>query len=302
MEGTIFILGGGAGPEDRSERVRALLASAEGIRWRTAEGPSGIRNAARDAAAEGFRTIVAVGGDGTLGEVVNGAAGRLDDVEVGFVPAGSGNDFARNFSPEPDAAAALRAFLEGRAEPAGPRLAVNGVNGGFGALVGQAATADLKDLLGSWAYALSAGKAIIEMEEHRLAVTADGEGLEARAVGFLVMNGRTVGGGIEVTPGADPSDGLLDLVVVPGLDPVGLSVLAAALLSGRAAEQRELVRRRAREIRVEADPPAAFTTDGNPTGSTPAGFRVRPGALRLRRAPARSGGGSTAAARDPGAG
>jgi diacylglycerol kinase family enzyme len=220
-------------------------------------------------------------------------------VDFALLPAGSGNDFARTVDIDLDAERALHDLLERETrvhrldlleveQGSTVTFAVNGLNGGFGAVVGETTTPDLKGWLGSFAYAVSAGRTLMDLEEYALHLHTDEDEFESRALGLLIMNGRTVGGGLSVAPGADPGDGLLDSVLVPPLDLVALSVAATTVLAGRADEVSDLIFGTAKEIHLDSDPPAPFTIDGNPGGTTPLTVRIRPGRFRFRKPLSRS--------------
>src|SRR5687768_16418116 len=136
--------------------------------------PSQATELARQAVAAGCTRIVATGGDGTLNEVLNGLTDRLDDVEVGLIPLGTANDFAREMGIPAVAGEAVAAILGGGRRridlarisccDAQPRVFVNVSAGGFSTLVDEKLDKTQKDWLGSLAYAFSAAKALPELD------------------------------------------------------------------------------------------------------------------------------------------
>ncbi len=117
---------GGGRARQRWARVEAELRQ-RNVRWQTffTEGVGHATTLARAAAAEGYDAVVAVGGDGTLNEVVNGAVGS--DVSVGLIPLGTGVDFSRTTLLPRDPVAALDVVLAGRVR----RVDVGVVNGRY---------------------------------------------------------------------------------------------------------------------------------------------------------------------------
>lgn len=290
---TVCLLNPAAGSERANEVLLERLDGEDGVEVLRGEEPGDLGRMAGEVAAAGAATVVVAGGDGTLNEVVAGARPHLDRTTFVLLPEGTGNDFARTLGLPLDPVAVVDAFLAGRLSPRPVDLVtyecdgaagsfVNGSVGGFGAKVAELMDSGLKAFLGRLAYPVTAGSALSELTEHHLLVDADGEEFGVVAWNLYVTNGRTVGGGFEVSPDASPFDGLLDLAILP--------VINRELLVDRAREFLEdplgegaslLLRRQARRIRIEADPPMPLNRDGDPAGRTPVVFEAAPGALRF---------------------
>ncbi|MGY1792587.1 diacylglycerol/lipid kinase family protein [Geodermatophilus sp. SYSU D00525] len=226
------------------------------------------------------RRLVVAGGDGSVHAVVAALdhAGALDPADpLGVVPLGTGNDLAGALGLPDDPAAAARCVLDG-----GPRrldllrddaegVVVNAVHAGIGVRAADEAVG-LKDRLGVLAYPVGAAVAGIAGAEHRLRVTVDGAVVTAPAgwasdgqtpllmVG--VCNGPTIGGGTALAPGADPGDGLADVVVSAATGPAARAAFAVALLGGRHPERDDVVVVRGREVTVSGEP-AGLDADGD---------------------------------------
>lgn len=200
----------------------------------TAEGGDGAR-LAREGAALGFQTIIAVGGDGTVNDVLNGLTGTT--VPLGIVPMGTANDFARQVGIPNDPREALDVILRH-----GPTLidtaSVNGrrfINvstGGVGADITAETPPEIKDLLGPIAYAITGVRKLVQLEPSHMRFSGPGFDLACPTLLFAVGNARATGGGIELTPRASVTDGLLDLCIVENMPLTSLVPLLLKLRSG----------------------------------------------------------------------
>lgn len=253
---------------------------------------------AREAAASGCQRIVIAGGDGTLNEVVNGVLAHPDRPlpEIGILPMGTGNDFARCLSiPLDDLSAALEIALNGdtraidlctmeragdngtRAEPL--RYFINMAYSDFGGIAGTAETASKKrwGALTYWANAVSKA---LDQPEHTLSIEIDGRDLCIPAHGFIIANGRYVGGGVPASPHALLDDGLFDLTVVPLQDMSETLLAGVDIVRGQGKESERVITARARHIRISARPAMNISMDGEACGDGGATFRI--GGQRLR--------------------
>ncbi|GAB3200319.1 diacylglycerol kinase family lipid kinase [Geodermatophilus arenarius] len=226
------------------------------------------------------RRLVVAGGDGSVHAVVAALdrAGALDPADpLGVVPLGTGNDLAGALGLPDDPAAAAHCVLDGAPRPldllrddAGG-VVVNAVHAGIGVRAADEA-AGLKDRFGALAYPVGAAVAGIAGADHRLRVTVDGAVVTAPAgwaadggTPLLVVgvcNGPTIGGGTALAPGADPGDGLADVVVSAATGPAARAAFAVALLAGRHPARDDVVLVRGREVTVSGGP-AGLDADGD---------------------------------------
>ena len=238
-------------------------------------------------AAEGAELVVVAGGDGSLNHCVNALEERLDDVTLALVPTGTGNDFARTLGLPDDPAEAARAAAAGRprsfdvsrATGGGvSRLFVNACMGGFPVAVNEAIDEDTKRRLGPLAFWVGGAKAAVGLE--RSVVTIDGvevPGCVAAGVG----NGRTCGGGIEVWPGADPSDGILNACALGAPNAAAAVQLLLKVKGGKHEGLDGVTTGAGPRVDIDADPPIEFNVDGELPGlRSPASFEVV-GSMRL---------------------
>ena len=214
--------------------------------------------------APGSCRLVVAGGDGSLHQVVAALhrQGRLAvDRPLGLIPLGTGNDLARTLGVPLDPAEAAVAYLAGRprvldlvTDDAGG-VVVNVVHLGVGAEAARRATA-LKDRLGAAAYAVGSVAAGAGATGWHLRVTVDDEAVhvDGEALMMAVANGRTIGGGAEIAPHAQPDDGLLDVVVATSTGLLARLGFAGALREGGHVERDDVTVVRGRTVTVTGDP------------------------------------------------
>lgn len=258
--------------------------------WRT-ERPGHALELARRAVAEGYDTVVAAGGDGTVTEVVDALVPTEGRVRLGVLPLGTGNDLARSLAIPLDPAEALATLAAGaertidviRVEPDdGPAsYVVNVAAGGFSGQVDEVMDAEAKERWGPLAYVWSAAKVLPELTSWATTLTLDGEVLRVDALNIVVANGRTVAGGRSVAPDADLEDGLADVIIVRAASALDLTVIAARLAVGNYLESPAVERHRVRRARIESEPGMLFNVDGELLTRAACTFTVLPGALRV---------------------
>ena len=247
---------------------------------------------AEEAVRRAVPLVVAVGGDGTLNEVVNGVTGDAgrSRAAVGALLTGRGRDACRTLGlpRDPVEAASRLAAGSERAVDLGvvrwqgtQRYFVNAAGAGFDAAV--AAVAARLGGGGTIPYLRAVAAGIMGYRPVEIALCCDGR-QEPRqaAAGVVLANGACFGGGMRIAPGADPCDGALDLVVLGPLGRWELVRWLPTLYWGGHVRNRKVRISRARVVAVESPEPVPVQIDGEPWGGTPFEASVCPGALRLR--------------------
>jgi len=247
---------------------------------------------AREAATDGRRLIVAVGGDGTVHEVVNGMVDaesgsvRGDDPVLGIVSAGSGCDLVRTFgldrSPETLAqhlASPTTTRIDlGRIRLTGPdgapltRVFANVAEVGFGGTVAAMARR-LPSRLGARRYRLGIVAAWGSFRRVPTTVEHDGGTFTDRLCNVVVANGQFFGGGLKVAPRSLPDDGRLDLQAWGG-SPTDVVRAARQLRSGSHLQRADVRAWATASVTVAAALPLQVEADGELIGSSPASFDV----------------------------
>ncbi|HET9554710.1 MAG TPA: diacylglycerol kinase family protein [Anaeromyxobacteraceae bacterium] len=254
---------------------------------------------AREAALGGRTLVVAVGGDGTASEVVDGLLVGGYRRDFGFIPRGSGGDFRRSLGLPADVKGAARALAGpatgsidlGRIELTGPggaalvRHFVNVASCGVSGRVAGAVNRSSKLLGGPLAFKLAAARSLLGWRDQRVRWRADGgPWIEQPVTALAVCNGRYFGGGMMVAPGALLDDGLLDVTIWSGFGLADFVRLQPKLYDGRHVELPSVRTLRARTVELEpvGDAEVLLEVDGEQPGRLPARLTVLPGALALR--------------------
>ena len=270
----LFIINPAAGSRDRTASYsKAIHAACEakGLDYRIAvsAAPGECTRLAREAAESGeaYR-IYACGGDGTLNEVVQGAAG-YDNAAVSVFSGGSGNDFVKLFS-EPKAFFDLERLLDPEEAVfdlirCNEDIALNICSVGLDARIGTdvARYKRLPLLHGFRAYAVSTVINLVKGISEHYVVEVDGETIDAEQTFICACNGRYYGGGFNPVPTADPADGLLDVLLVKKVTLPQVPFVIGKYKNGRYRELPELVRHvRTKSIKIHCDKPTPINLDG----------------------------------------
>lgn len=265
----------------------------------TTSGPGDATRIARDRLEAGGRYLVAVGGDGTVHEVVNGMFrdGRtvVPDPVLGVVAAGSGCDFIRTFGlPTAPAEAAERlaggdaraldvariGYLDAHGQE-DVRHFANIAEAGLG---GQTAAraAGLPRFLGPSRYFFAFWAALPSYQPATMRIEVDGVvAHEGRTVNVVAANARFFGGGMQISPRSDPGDGILELLVFTGRKTDSFTLLPR-VYRGRHLPHPDILQLQGRCIRLESDQPFRIEADGEVLGTTPATVDVLTGPIRLK--------------------
>jgi len=249
------------------------------------EAPRHATALAAAAADEGYEVVVAVGGDGTNFEVLNGLAGR--ETAMAFLPIGSGNDLIKPLGIPRDLAGAARRLREGRVRRidlgrVGDTYFGNGLGVGFDARVALESYR-LPRLRGLPLYMAAIWRAVWRFHSPALTIHYDGREIQGRFMMANVANGRCLAAGFWLTPQAEMDDGLLDLCLVADMPLPIFFYHLPKVLRGRHTHLREVTMLRARRVTVEAQSPVPMHADGEVLDEavTSLGIEVVPGALRV---------------------
>jgi diacylglycerol kinase (ATP) len=280
--------------------LRALHAAGVLFTVHRTTAPGDATNAVRRALTGGFRTIVSVGGDGTLNEVVNGffdadGAPIGEDARLGLLPSGTGGDFRRAVGIPGDIRAAVRLIASGsvRHIDAGRiefgdgrrRFFVNIADCGMGGEVVARINRGGRARGGAPGSVVFLGTSLATLLGY-VARTAhielDGTTLDRRVRSVVVANGTCFGGGMRVAPEAELDDGQFDVVVIGETGRLRALTGIPSLYRGRHLTRPEVEVYRARTVRVTCDGrPMLFDVEGEQVGTTPATLTCLPEALTL---------------------
>lgn len=256
------------------------------------------------AVADGYRTVVAVGGDGTWSHVADRLVELGAPVRFGLLPSGTGNDFGRGLGlAYADPGEAVRALATGRtrrvdvgriltpmraadhpgAETLAHRHFLNLVGFGFDIAVIDAARR-ARFLKGELLYKATAVQELFRFPGIELSIHDDGEYQRAgRHLMLTVSNGRFFGGGFPIAPEATPDDGLLHACAIGDAGPMARAALFNAAGKGRHVRSSRVEIRSSRSFRIDFPEPPRFEVDGDvfTTESSRVDVEVVPGALEI---------------------
>ena len=268
----LFIINPAAGSRDRTAeytaQIRRLCAGLD-YEIAVSQAPGECRRLAREAAQTGEEVrIYACGGDGTLNEVVSGAAG-FPNAAVTAWCGGSGNDFVKIFS-EPAAFSDLSRLLEAEEVcfdliACNDDLALNICSVGLDARIGTdvARYKRLPFLHGFNAYVLSTVVNLFRGISEHYIVEVEGQRFDDEQTFVCVCNGRYYGGGFNPVPDADPADGKLDVLLVKKVSLLQVPGIIGTYKNGGYRELPEFIRHfRTDRVRILCDGPTPVNLDG----------------------------------------
>jgi len=278
-------------------QIMGLLKS-NGLRFEhdLTEAPGHAIELAKSAAKKGYELVVSVGGDGTIHEIVNGLydAGSMGDVMLGIISTGAGNDYIRTIGIPRHHEEACRCLMKPRKLVVDlgvveyvsngqitKRLFVNFAGLGFDAEVVKATTQRFKALGSLPSYLIGLLTTFLSYENREVSLELDGQAEERKVCVILMGNGKYGGGGMLTTPHADPTDGLLDVLIIDALSKRDLLWSLPRIYRGTHLTHPKVTVKRAREIDIRPTQQMSVEADGELLGEAPARFHVLPAALTV---------------------
>ncbi len=247
---------------------------------------------ARAAYAEGVRHFIAVGGDGTSFEIVNGlfpeALATGARPTLGFLPLGTGNSFLRDFTTD-GANHAQSALLAGKRRPCdvirlrtreGDVYFINILSLGFVADVCTLANRRFKRF-GELGYGLGVMATVARLTPRPIPFAIDGVTYEQPLAFVSISNSRFTGGKMMMAPGADIADGLADVIVVGALGRAALIRTFPKIFTGLHVEHPAVRASRASSLEFKLDGPCDAMIDGEVITLWPERLDVLPLALEV---------------------
>ena len=237
-------------------------------------GPGHAVQLAREAYEQGYRRFLAVGGDGTAHEMLNGIFGRetlAERIELGFLPLGTGNSFLRDFTKD-GAKSSLEALLTGRKRrvdllrlhhATGTIYSFNLLSVGFTADVGALTNRIFKPF-GHLGYLLGVFVRVVQLKRRgfRMRSDADESWDERRCLFLTFNNSKYTGGTMMIAPQADPTDGLIEYVRWGPIGRLGLLKMLPRLYDGTHIEHPLAERRAVKHVEFALDAPVDVMIDG----------------------------------------
>jgi YegS/Rv2252/BmrU family lipid kinase len=267
---------------------------------RMTEGPGHATELVRDALRAGEEFIVAVGGDGTVNEVVNGFCDPegtpiAADARLGVIERGTGCDFIRTHGIPKKATDAVSLLVEGSSRRidlgrarytshAGTdevRMFANAASCGMTGDVAARANRGSNRFGGTAGFLYATAAAFVGWSNVPFEIELDGSRRSVVANNVICANGRYLGGGMKLTPDAAPDDGLLDVLVIGDVGKLDLALNVGRLYRGTIARHKKVSALRAARIACTPERPLPVEVDGEQPGVTPVVFDVVPSAVAL---------------------
>lgn len=301
--------GGGRSGRLLGDMTRELARADFSVNIHRTAGRASLVDLARKLVKAGAPLLGIMGGDGTFHDALNALLdddGRVLDASrttFAALPAGTGGDLAARTLKMPTNPADIAPWL--KAAVATPfdlgRLAYTAHDGraastlftniascGMSGRVDELVAMGPKWITGKAAYFVASSRALIGWRHKKVRVEVDDATLyEGPVLTVAVANGRAFGGGMLVAPDADPSDGLLDVVVLGDLGLVELATVSRTLYDGSHVRSKGVRTGRGSKVVITPleDVPVLLDVDGETPGRVPGTFTALPGAVSLLRAP-----------------
>lgn len=246
--------------------------------------PKSATHLARQGVKEGFCKIVAVGGDGTLNEVVNGVAGS--EAILGIVPAGTGNDFVRSVFKNRAIEEIVGCIINGKTKSidlakCNDTYFINIGSGGFDSQVVIESEKNRKMFSGSTSYLVALIKTIFMYSGKRMKVQIDEFSFEKSILLVAIANGKYYGGGIIPTPRADIADGILDVCVIETMPKIKMLLMFPKYMKGKHEGIKGVAFYRGRKIKLASDETFAVNVDGEVSMQREVEFSIIPKGIRI---------------------
>ncbi len=229
-------------------------------------------------------TIVALGGDGTIREVLEGA--WQSESTLGIIPSGTGNDYARGLRIPRKTNAAIETLLANNSVPFDVCLKNKLV---FGVLSSIGFPVDViqhvnDNRQGFWkgqlAFLTSVISTVRHLKSYPVRITIDGQVFEKEVIGLFAMNMPYGGGGMMFTPGASYNDGVMRLLTIDTVSKLDLSITLPKVYFGKHTSHHAVSILAGKEIKVESDP-LAIMLDGDVFPPLSFNAKIMPGATRI---------------------
>ncbi|MCX5751561.1 MAG: diacylglycerol kinase family lipid kinase [Candidatus Saganbacteria bacterium] len=245
---------------------------------------------------DGYKKIIAVGGDGTLNEVLNGFYDAdkkiVEDAVLGYYPSGTGQDFSQTVGIDHDSIEKHVERLLGdrhwqidvgqvtfcKADgTVTTRKFINESSLGFAAAVAKRTSHPSKLLGAKPTYILGILRSLFFIQHHHLNIEVDGRNFhQGRSLIVTMSNGRFFGGSLMIAPHAEIDDGLLEVIAVGDMGRIEVLANIRGIYSGKHLMNPKVKYTRGKEIRINSDEEVWIEMDGEIVGMVEAIFRVLP--------------------------
>jgi YegS/Rv2252/BmrU family lipid kinase len=280
--------------------LRSITEQHGGVDWSGTVYPGHAIELARQAGEQGYDLVVAMGGDGTVHEVMNGLMQIPEDRRpvLGVVPVGSGNDFGHGISASTNPSEALYHAINGEPSTVDLGLMTDG-NGrqeyfdntlgiGFGAIV-TIRSHQLPVLRGFLMYLTAVIQTILlDHNPIKMQIEVDGKKMEESIIYLILCNGPREGGGFLVAPDAKIDDGILDYAIITNVSRPMMFRIVPEVMKGTHGRFKQVTIDKCKKFTLTADRPLYIHADGEifsgpGTDIRQVSFEILPNALKIIR-------------------
>lgn len=235
--------------------------------------------------------IIAVGGDGTLFEVLNGVMknNRNLSIPLGQIPVGTGNSFSKDLGIS-SVKDAVDAVIRGNTQRVdigefsyskGSYFFINLLGAGFVSNVAYKAEKYKK--LGSLSYIIGVFREVIGLKSSKIEIEIDGEKSSRSCIFVEICNSRFTGGNMLMSPSSRINDGLLDIIILQEVSRMKLLSLFPALFKGEHVNDSSIEVLKGKKIILTSETELPLTPDGETFGETPITVKIHPGKIEMFR-------------------
>lgn len=253
--------------------------------WIATQSAGQAQELALRACGEGSPVVAALGGDGTVADVARGIIESGAPAALGVLPAGTGNDFARNLGIPLDLASACDILAGDRRR----RIDIGTINAipfinnagtGFDARVMEIMNTSIRFIRGKPAFLLAVARLFPSFQAFRLTLRNEDEPEETiSAMMVSVLNGSVYGAGMKACPDGRMDDGELDVLIITEMPKLRLLGVVRKVMQGTHVGHPAVRLFRTRRLLLQSDPAQPLNIDGDVRGRTPADIRVVPAML-----------------------
>lgn len=296
---TLLILnpaaGKGKGLKNFDVVLSALSEKFKNLEVKRSEYPGHIVEISKNAVKDGCQRIISIGGDGTPFEIINGvyADGKPgQEIELGTIPAGTGNSFIRDFDeifPEKW----VKHVINGKTRKVDMVeftyfMQEKEVKNYFINILGVGLIADILKLtnerlkfLGTLGYSMAVLIRLFKGMNNRMKVTVDDQNFELKNSALVISNSKYTGGEMKIAPMADTNDGKIDMIVFNEVNRREIINIFANVFKGKHVDHPKVKVFKGSEMQIDAEPRQLLMADGELLGETPMKLKVLPGELKI---------------------
>lgn len=290
MDTVLFVYNPFAGRPKIGKDVADLINSLknEGFKvelWSTAEDGK-AEEAGIQASEGGYDCLIVMGGDGTIHQVINGLAEQQHLPKLGIIPSGTTNDFSNHFGIPPNPRNALKVILKNKVcsvdlGKINNKYILYVVAGGCLPSASYQATKAEKRILGKFAYFMHGAKNILSYKPFHLKVTSKEVEFEDCVSLFIIGNTSCLGGIKDLIPGADPSDGLFDVLIISSVDIPEALEIADHILNKGLLTHPKITTFSTKNLKAASNDLIQLSYDGEAGDFLPVEFEVVPQKIKL---------------------